>query len=291
MDGTTMTDVVTTTAAEMNLELSQKTGTLVSLYELGGYVRELPPLVYHLRKKGVNTDVHNVAHVLWPLSRENLVTFLERKQGPRRTSALTNVRITERGVEKARELLGAPVAASSVGKVHQARAKDSRGRHAVGRDMTDPSQHGSVAVGGPVERIKKENPLDGVPFVILDDEEAAKYREMPSGAPQLHKEPEVEEIKVESTTDGEIAHSGVETPPATLPAGSVEVDNTWIGVRFDPTGYPQIAAVLAKRDRIERYTKAAELLGDDEAEIAVALLEKVQITPLEAEVIRLISGD
>lgn len=285
---------------------SQKNGTLIAVYQLGGYVRELSPVVDHLRDRmGINADLHNTAHLMWPLSKENLITFLERKAGGK--SWLTNIRITERGVEKARDLLGMPQV--TVGKVHRARATSGRAAHAVGRDGTDFRRHADVAVGGPIEHIQKEHPLDSVPFVVLSDEEAAQYRQVsveesqsshngtaideetaqnPSPEEVTEKTPEVPENRTEVTS------TGADEPPFSAPSDThteYPVETARRHYLFNPEEFPSIAAVLAKRDKIARYQKAAELLGDDEPAMAIALLDTVKISPLEEEVIRLISGE
>lgn len=50
--------------------------------------------------------------------------------------------------------------------------------------------------------------------------------------------------------------------------------------------YPLISDLFARQERITRYQQAAKLLEDD-AEIAVAILDKVKISPLEDEVLRI----
>ena len=319
-----MNDIATQTAQEMATELSQKNGTLVAIYQLGGYVREVSPIVEHLRAKlNINTDGHNVAHVMWPLSKENKITFLERKE--RGKSFLTNIKITERGAATVRELLGMEVKAADVGRVIPAgRGQRIRAAHAVGQDMTDFRRHGAVAVGGPIEHaLQKETVLDSVPFVILDEEEAKQYRETPSRTIKQRtassstdgetavevsgKSTEVDEKPAEA--DGMAASTDTHTeypddPRARLAAEAAARAGTesdyaamaeeqlgraqWQGFTFRPERFPQIAAVLAKREKVQRYRLAAETLADDEPEIAIQLLSKVEISPLEEEIIRLL---
>lgn len=257
---------------------SQKANALIALYELGGSTRELEPVLNKMREKGITSDIHNLAHVMWPLSKENLVTFLERKTGPRHSSTLTNISLTERGKDRAMALLGL-----ATGFLPNMSGR-GRSAHAVGQDATDYRRHSDVAVGGPIEVIKKENPLDSIPYVVLDAEEAAKYR---GSAPTIGRPPKV----IEPPRQNE----RVEVAPAVAPIEeTAKVADTpgeyvTLGERMvDRSGYPEIAAVLAKADKVARFTKAAELLGDDEAELAITILERVKISPLEAEIIKLL---
>jgi len=285
---------------EQSVQLSQKMGALVSIYQLGGYVREVEPVLNHMRSKlGINSDGHNIAHVLWPLSKENLVTFLERK-GPSKSSVLTNIRLTESGADRARRLLGESddLPGSSKPKIIHPRGV-GRGRHAVGQDMTNYRQHAAVAVGGPIEtRHEKETVLDGVPFVVLPEEEAARYRAMPrrhaSGVERTAELNQQNPIDAETTeVDGK--STAADTPPQYLNGDTpreypiVAAARTWADFEAHREEYPNIVAVLSKKSRIARYQQAAELLEEDEAEIAITLLEKVKITPLEEEIIRLLS--
>lgn len=287
---------------------SQKQGALVAILQLGGYVKDVGPIVNHMRSRmEIETDLHNVAHVLWPLSKENRVTFQERKVHGGESS-LSNIRITERGVQTARSLLGLDKP-TNTGKLPHVVVHVSGGRaaHAVGRDQTDFRQHSTVAIGGPIERrVEKETPLDYVPFVVLSEEEAAQFRNS-KGAhkpPVRHSNIEHEAVHHEETVSvsdeadvsprkeehaeviekhAEVAASDTPTEYREPDAAKAKHALTWL-----PDHYPLIAATLGKRERIERYTKAAELLGDDEAEIAIALLEKIKISPLEEEIIRLL---
>lgn len=286
-------------------QFSQKQGTLVALLQLGGYVKEVEPIVSHMRGRlNINTDPHNVAHVLWPLSKENLATFNERKVHGGESS-LTNIKLTSRGEARARQLLGMdrPKAEAPVPHVRG----NGRAAHAVGRDGTDFRRHSSVAVGGPIERrVEKETPLDHVPFVVLSDEEAANYRGSPSTYKTLfgkHHEAQAEEAEAQteapSVSAEESVPEGSDTPPEVMaadthteypePTPEALEDIPEVAVwQFEPDRFPLMAAVLAKKDKVRRYTQAAELLGDDEAELAIQLLEKVKISPLEEEIIRLL---
>ncbi len=57
-------------------------------------------------------------------------------------------------------------------------------------------------------------------------------------------------------------------------------------VNFDD--FPIIKDLMGKEDRLEKYEAAAALLEDMEQEIALSLLEKIQLTDLEKEVIRFV---
>lgn len=271
--------------------LSQKQGALVAILQLGGYVREIEPIVSHMRTRlEIETDLHNVAHVLWPLSKENRVTFQERKVHGGE-SALSNIRLTERGIQTARQLLGFDQP-PEVGKLPHAGARN-RGAHAVGRDRTDFRQHSAVAEGGPIERrVEKETDLDFVPFVVLTEEEAAPYRALKLRAPNKeHTESFTDEAKVSPAGEAPDMGSPAEVMDKDVPSDTPPQYPSLIkGLHLAAAAgeFPLIEGVLGKRARIERYSKAAELLGDDEAEIAVALLEKIKISPLEEEIIRLL---
>ena len=248
------------------VSLSQKEGALVALYDLGGYTRELGPIVDHMRTRlNITTDAHSVAHLFWPLQRENLVTFLERKgtggKESRSTSQLSNIRLTERGVARARELkqLDRPAR----GHVEEAPAAEAQ----------------------PVMTETKE----AVPFVVLSDEEAAQYRggEITSSGTDV-------EIAATDSAEAEVMPAEVPAsePQAPVSDTPTEYQANWslLARVSNSSQFPNIYSLLGKRERIARYRQAAELLADDEAEIALQLLSKVEITPLEEEVLRLIEG-
>lgn len=276
--------------------LSQKTAALVALYQLGGYVRGIAPIVDKARQLGLNTDDHHVAHVLWPLSKENMVHFVERKG--RGTSVLTNIRITQRGTEKAMELLGMDAdGLTGTSRMWKSSVPGTgRAAHAVGTDMTEARNHPAVAVGGPVSKsLQKENPLDSVPFVVLSEEEATHYR----AKPVRQQTPRVEEVPSSSTGEdlpfahtsppvsAALADGGTDTPPQ-YPKLDTPQEYSRETARPNAAAFPHIAAVLAKAERVARFTRAAELLGDEEADLAIQILEKVKISPLEEEIIRLL---
>lgn len=58
----------------------------------------------------------------------------------------------------------------------------------------------------------------------------------------------------------------------------------------DLDDYPLIKDLMGKEERLVKYQRAADLLGDDDAttDIVLALLDKIQITDLEREVIRFV---
>ena len=53
-------------------------------------------------------------------------------------------------------------------------------------------------------------------------------------------------------------------------------------------GYPLIAATMTKQSRLVKYEAAAAILGDDDADMVLMLLEKIQLTDLEKEIIRFV---
>lgn len=82
-----------------------------------------------------------LTRILWDLQKQGEVKFQEIKAG--RDSLLTKIRLS-RGISTA-----------------VFRTNESRGRHPIGVDLTDPSAHSHIARGGPIERthIMKETPV------------------------------------------------------------------------------------------------------------------------------------
>ena len=75
---------------------------------------------------------NELVKALWGLQKQGEIKFKEHRQGG--VSLLTNIRLS-RGID-----------------TRVFRANESRGRHRVGKDYTDPNSHHWIAQGGPIER-------------------------------------------------------------------------------------------------------------------------------------------
>jgi len=84
-------------------------------------------------------------------------------------------------------------------------------------------------------------------------------------------------------------HDAEKKVPVTLPVEDAPVPPLRVRDEPDLDNYPLIKDLMGKQERIERYEQAAKLLGDDEEDIVLQLLEKTQLTDLEKEVIRYVS--
>jgi DNA-binding MarR family transcriptional regulator len=274
--------------------------------------------------------MRDISAAVWALQKQDLVTFYERKHG--RDSVITKIKI--------------PRGAST--RSHHT----SKGRHPVGRDMTDPRNHEAQTTGGTIEKIPYTAPLPTVSKHLSDTQHIRPERVYPVlWFIEEHKDVRVVDIQhglgvssgrattlvrraeilgwikkhrvspskllLELTPLGrsviyeederpkkqaEVIESHAEAIPDThtqypsdigLPSDMTPDEAYMAGVSDgektdDLADFPLIEAVLAKTEKFDRYEQAAALLLDDEPQIATALLESIQLTDLEKEIIRFV---
>lgn len=76
--------------------------------------------------------------------------------------------------------------------------------------------------------------------------------------------------------------------PGSLVRTSARQENTPAQYGLDPERYPLITALMGRSKQIARYTQAARLLEDDE-DLALQVLERIRISPIEQEIVQLVS--
>lgn len=261
---------------------NQKAHIITALYALGGKAKNVPQLQAKMKEQGFFLETHGLVHAIWACQKDGSVGFQERKGGRTRTaqpgeSALVRLYLTAKGRSQAMEILRAE--ADGVPAERPASTitvNGGRGAHAVGKDGTDYRQHGTKAVGGPIERRVAE--------------------------------PLPQNMKAEISTDAEIEPVSAEVPAASAEVtGKAEAADTHTGyptaeqVRREERGiqplssvlwddYPLIQELMGKEERLAKYQAAAEMLDKDDqvADIVLALLDKIQVSPLEKEVIGLL---
>lgn len=299
-----------------------------------------------------------LTRVLWDLQKQGEVKFKERKHG--RDSVLSDIRLS-RGIDTT-----------------VFRANESRGRHPVGKDLTDPQHHHWIAKGGPIERIRlprEETPMvatytahgpkpkDNSKWLDYVDKinpnrvrpilpliaagidrpisiqkklgySSARITSLVSRGEKLGwvtKEKLDNGVRVSLTEEGARLASELfiddgkgrgpsprrktDTPtqypaeiitPPTTPAETLipdaiptEMIADAMGLPVEPPAikfpriidvvelekYPIISDLMTKEARIAAYEQAAALLEGFDQDLALSLLEKIQLTPLETEVI------
>lgn len=101
------------------------------------------------------------------------------------------------------------------------------------------------------------------------------------------KAPEVMEVPISDTHTQYPSDIGL---PADMTPDAAYIAGFSDGEKRDLADFPLIAAVLSKTEKFARYEAAAALLLDDEPAIANALLDSIQLTDLEKEIIRFVGS-
>jgi hypothetical protein len=128
--------------------------------------REVARRLSHLDEGRWRTmGTHSIQHVLHSMVKQNVLTGRVSRDG--RIKMLVDLRV----VETRETSVALPLDAARIPDLTRIRPPEvenrqtgshpagySRGRHAVGRDYTDPWRHGTRAQGGPVERTRSAIP-------------------------------------------------------------------------------------------------------------------------------------
>jgi hypothetical protein len=144
--------LVPVNGGDAKVEQNHKRAILEALTTMSkGEARTLGKLREAVIASGFWSDPHSIAHVVWSLQKEGLVRFTERK-GTGGVSILEHIGIRPLGRQKLESMRagGAVLASQLPVKV----TAPPPSRHPIGQDMTDYHHHGTVAVGGPVEKVQ-----------------------------------------------------------------------------------------------------------------------------------------
>ncbi len=150
--------------------------------------------------------------------------------------------------------------------------------HKVGKDYTDANRHGSVAVGGPIERRVVDRPIPEPGLVTPDDSTT------------------VHPVGVDPTDHHTQPDETYEVPEFDLDPGE-PVPEPWTTPGPEEPEFPILAAIRGRveaqrkaKEAADLILRAAELLSADKAETllteASRLVDETALTDVEAEYLR-----
>lgn len=242
-----------------------------------------------LRFLGAQHSDMEVTKAVWGLQKRAKVTFYERKHG--KDSILTKIKLTRRGMQEMGVLPERDHTKPDKVKPSRELKRPSK----VGKDFTDEKHHYHTAKAEPAEIVHP----DGTTETREAVRKLPKPDEYPVGPPEEKKvetprysadPPPPQNMK--TFIDEE--HVEVETGGSSAEAQGKRMStdtHTQYPLTVDQAAYPYITDVLARADKVIAYEKAALALDGVDEELAVSLLEKIQLTDLEKEVVRFIRGE
>lgn len=192
--------------------------------------------------------MQDISRAVWALQKQGELTFYERKKG--RDSILTQIKL--------------PKGHSSM--VHKTGSGPVK---AVGRDMTEARHQPAIAPGGPIEHIParaepiKQKTIQGPTYTLVTPAVVTK----PSLGPLPQNEKPAPPVVVEPKKP------------------TYDVDGAVWLTRLEKDS-PLIFALLERAEKRSSYETAAKALEGIDDEMALELLSKVSLTPLEDEVVR-----
>lgn len=202
------------------------------------------------KHEDINATPMDITKAIWSLQKRNMVTFYERKHGS--DSLLTRIKLTRNAMSE----LGVVATPEMVRPSKVQPSRELKRPSPVGKDMTHPERHASVAKGGPVESENKPERKDPETIPSL-----VPYGTRPTPPRYAAPAPAPSNVKPSSMN------------------GSARVDIT-------AETYPILASLLAKEQKLEDYALAAAAIEKYDEAAATALLDKVRLTELEKEVLR-----
>ena len=215
-----------------------------------GSVKDIDELRQALffKHEDMSASPMEITKAIWSLQKRGLVTFYERKNG--RDSLLTRIKLT-RNAMKDMGIIPTPdhTRPSTVKP-----SRELKRPSPVGKDMTDPERHHYIAKGGEVERTVDPERADNV---VKARVQAAT---LPIAIP-IKRPAEPPRANEKAPTDEELR-------------------------REFASQYPLITEILGRASKYQSYVDAAKALEGVDDELALELLGKVDLTPLEKEVIR-----
>jgi hypothetical protein len=269
-----------------------------------------------------SVTMQELTAAIWSCQKQGWVAFRENHGA--HGSALTNIKLTPSGRNRAIELRGTPhkaVAERATGPSfrEQGHADNiSHGAtHSVGIDKTNYRHHTSRAQGDepekhrPVQFSQREGIVcswdkEAWPCMVAQkwtrDEQRAQPIQMMEGPgqvritriveaprrvvdpPHQNENPEYPNPEYPNPEYPVESSPVEETPDA--PSTEVVIPTIADVIAWDQ--YPLMSALHERNKKAAKYRAAAELLQDDDPEAAVELLEKVKFSELEEEVVRLL---
>lgn len=214
-----------------------------------------------------------ITKAVWGLQKRNMVTFYERKHAG--DSILTKIKLTRNGMKE----MGVIPSHDHTKPDRVKPSRELKRPSPVGTDYTEAKNQPAKTNGGPIERVGAPKPKK--PEVIGPVEYAVPETPRYSAEPPLpqNMKPFIDEAPATSEAQG----SSVE---AHSKDGSADTHTQYP----DLAKYPLMAGLKQKAAKLAAYERAAlELDGFDE-ELALSLLEKIQLTDLEKEVCRFLEA-
>jgi len=237
-----------------------------------GPIKDVETIKAYLSEKHQVTSNYDISRALWSLKKSGDITFYERKSG--KDSILSAIKLT-RGVTAKPMRNGA-----------------SKGHHPVGKDMTDPRNHPIITEGGPVVSNATSQPA---PEVVPTPVYVPPVVEEPVLPRYAKPEPPAQNMKPVTDEESETPQKPIRSTDADMGShtqgSSSDTHTQYRDGDVDKTKFPRIADLMTKEARLAAYEAAAQLLEETDAEMALALLEKIQLTDLEKEVIRFVRRD
>ena len=222
-----------------------------------GHAKDVDALREALVFKDHHASPHDIVKAVWSLQKRALVTFYERKSG--RDSIITKIKLTPRGEVET----GLRAEHDSAKPDRVKGSRELKRRSPVGKDMTDERNQYHVAKAGPAEVIHSDGEVEIRPAT----------RSLPRWEDRTFR-------------------NGGETKPDVQPAAPLN-QNERPYVPPDPfEGFPLIKAIYERKRQATKLEAAAEsLLEAGELDMASEVLEKVQFTDLEKEILKWLAGD
>lgn len=215
-------------------------------------VEELRQALF-FKHEDMNASPLEISKAVWSLQKRGLVTFYERKAG--KDSLLTRIKLTKSALKD----LGIIPTPDHTRPSKVMPSRELKRPSPVGKDMTHPERHPAVAKGGEVERTVDPTRATGKPKPAKKDlmtDVFASY--LP-----IRKSQEPPRSNEKPLTDDEIRREFL-------------------------TKFPLISEILEKSQKQVSYMEAAKALEGIDDEMSLELMSKVDLTPLEKEIVTLV---
>lgn len=199
----------------------------------------------------------DISKAVWSLQKQGELTFYERKHG--KDSVVTQIKLP-----KGHRAIHHKVGGGKAGP--------------VGRDMTEARYQPAVAPGGPVEHIPpRPEPIkqDIVPTPV--------YQAPPT--PVVAPAPRYAAAEPPRQNEKPITDAMLRQEYTPRPVNGYDVDGAVWLTKLEKD-YPMIFGLLERADKRSSYEAAAKTLEGIDDEMALELLGKVSMEPLEEELVR-----
>lgn len=212
-------------------------------------VEELRQALF-FKHEDLNASPLEITKAVWSLQKRGMVTFYERKAG--KDSLLTRIKLTKNALKD----LGIIPTPDHTRPSKVTPSRELKRPSPVGKDMTHPERHPTVAKGGEVERTVDPARATGKPKKSLMTDVLTPYLPIrrSQDPPRSNEKP---------LTDEEIR-------------------------REFSAKFPLISEILERNVKQESYLEAAKALEGIDDEMSLELMSKVDLTPLEREIVALV---